>query len=100
MDYTTLMRFYTLHFLLPSILGLLSVVHIVVLHKRGSSRPLGVIKSYQRFSRFCTVKDRLGIFLIILFLFILYLIKFMVVSDSEQYLEAKPFVTPVHIVPE
>jgi ubiquinol-cytochrome c reductase cytochrome b subunit len=24
----------------------------------------------------------------------------MVVSDSEQYLEANPFVTPVHIVPE
>jgi ubiquinol-cytochrome c reductase cytochrome b subunit len=94
------MRFYTLHFLLPSILAAIRVLHIIVLHETGSSSPLGVIKAYQRFRRFCLVKDRLGFFLVLIFVFILYLIKFMVVSDSEQYLEANPFVTPVHIVPE
>ena len=56
------MRFYTLHFLLPSILALLSLLHIVLLHETGSSSPLGIINSYQRFSRFCIVKDGLGIY--------------------------------------
>jgi ubiquinol-cytochrome c reductase cytochrome b subunit len=95
-----LIRFYTLHFILPSILILLSLIHIIILHKTGSSRPLGVNKSYQRFSSFCVVKDSLGVFLIFFSLFVFYLLKFMVVSDSEQYIEANPFVTPIHIVPE
>lgn len=99
-DYTTLMRFYTLHFLLPSILAIISILHIIFLHDTGSSRPLGISQNFQRFSRFCLVKDSLGIFSIIFFILILYYINFMIVSDSEQYIEAKPFVTPVHIVPE
>lgn len=99
-DYTTLMRFYTLHFLLPSILAIFRILHIIFLHETGSSSPLGVIKTYNRFRRFCIVKDSLGVSLILLLLFIVYLINFMRVSDSEQYLEANPFVTPVHIVPE
>lgn len=99
-DYTTLMRFYTLHFLLPSILVILSIIHILVLHESGSSSPLGILNSYQRFRRFCIVKDRLGVSVIIILLMILYFVNFMLVSDSEQYLEANPFVTPIHIVPE
>lgn len=99
-DYTTLMRFYTLHFILPSVLALLSLIHILLLHRTGSSRPLGVLNSYQRFRRFSSVKDSLGVRLVILVPFSLYLISFMTVSDPEQFIEANPFVTPVHIVPE
>lgn len=99
-DYTTLMRFYTLHFLLPSILAIISIIHILVLHERGSSSPLGVVKDYQRFRSFCLVKDSLGILRVLGVFLILYYKRFMIVSDSEQYLEAKPFITPVHIVPE
>ena len=99
-DYTNLVRFYTLHFILPSILIILSLAHIFLLHRTGSSRPLGVVKAYQRFRSFSVVKDCLGIFLIFFRVFALYLLNFMVVSDSEQYIEANPFVTPIHIVPE
>jgi len=99
-DYTTLMRFYTLHFLLPSILLILGILHMFLLHETGSSSPLGVVKIYQRFRSFCIVKDRLGFISIIISLLIIYYISFMSVSDSEQYIEANPFVTPVHIVPE
>jgi ubiquinol-cytochrome c reductase cytochrome b subunit len=99
-DYTTLMRFYTLHFVLPRVLALLSISHIILLHRTGSSSPLGVLNSYNRFRRFRRVKDGLGLRLVVFTFFGLYLSSFMVVSDPEQYIEANPFVTPVHIVPE
>lgn len=99
-DYTTLMRFYTLHFLLPRVLALLSLTHIFLLHRTGSSSPLGAQNSFQRFRRFSGVKDGLGVLVMAFTPLILYLTSFMLVSDPEQYIEANPFVTPLHIVPE
>ncbi|MBS1736531.1 MAG: cytochrome b N-terminal domain-containing protein [Bacteroidetes bacterium] len=41
-DCPTLKRFFAFHFLLPFIILILSVLHLLCLHKYGSSNPLGV----------------------------------------------------------
>jgi len=41
-DNPTLKRFFVLHFLIPILMAGLSLLHILVLHKYGSSNPLGV----------------------------------------------------------
>ena len=38
----TLTRFYTFHFLLPFLIVLIAVTHLVLLHTKGSSNPLGL----------------------------------------------------------
>lgn len=41
-DNPTLKRFFALHFLLPFIILVFTVLHILCLHKYGSSNPLGI----------------------------------------------------------
>jgi ubiquinol-cytochrome c reductase cytochrome b subunit len=98
----TLVRFYSLHFLLPSLIILFALLHIVLLHSTGSSNPTGLDSSGSniRFSTFSSVKDAFGFICVFFALFSLYCFKPMVVTDYEQAIEANPFVTPLHIVPE
>jgi ubiquinol-cytochrome c reductase cytochrome b subunit len=41
-DNPTLKRFFAIHFLLPFIILVFSLIHILYLHKQGSANPLGV----------------------------------------------------------
>lgn len=41
MGQSTLTRFYSLHFILPFVIGALSAIHIYFLHEKGSTNPLG-----------------------------------------------------------
>lgn len=99
----TLNRFYSLHYLLPFVIAVLSAYHLYILHKPTASNPLGVrtdkvdkIPFYPYF----IVKD--------LFSYVLVLIPFLtfvfffpeLLSHSDNYIKANPLVTPPHIVPE
>nr|AHX97809.1 cytochrome b [Mirax sp. QL-2014] len=101
-DNATLNRFYSFHFLMPFILLMFVIIHLILLHEKGSNNPLGVNSDNYKiiFHNYFTIKDLLG-FLILIF-FLMYLVMQMpyLMGDPENFLEANSMVTPVHIQPE
>lgn len=65
----TLNRFFSLHYLLPFIIAVLAAYHMYILHKPGSSNPLG-IKAHKLdkipFYPYFIVKDLFGIVAILI----------------------------------
>nr|BDP28860.1 cytochrome b [Ixodes angustus] len=101
-DNNTLTRFFSLHFILPFILAMLVLTHIILIHEKGSSNPLGVNLNIDKipFHPYFTIKDILG-FLITLFLFSIVVLIFpYLLNDAENFSMANPLVTPPHIQPE
>jgi len=81
---------------------MLSVIHIVLLHEKGSSNPLGVINisDFIPFVPYYGVKDLFSIvLLLIFFVFIIVLVPDML-GHSDNFILANPLLTPTHIVPE
>ncbi|MDG7056192.1 MAG: cytochrome b/b6 [Wolbachia endosymbiont of Meromenopon meropis] len=103
-DNPTLNRFFALHYLLPFIIIALATLHIIALHRFGSSNPSGIeVKSARDtipFYPYYVVKDcvTLGLFFIVLFAFVFYAPNYL--GHPDNYIEANPMVTPTHIVPE
>jgi len=98
----TLNRFFSLHYLLPFLIAGLSLTHLCLLHKDGSSNPLGVNKNVDTISfyPYFYVKDLLSFFIFLIIY--LFLITFYpnLLGHSDNYVMANPLVTPAHIVPE
>lgn len=67
-DNATLIRFYSLHFTLPFIILILTILHFVLLHEFGSSNPLGLQfkVDYVPFMPYYGVKDAFSIILILI----------------------------------
>ncbi len=103
-DNPTLNRFFSLHYLLPFMIVGVVILHVWALHVTGQTNPTGVeVKSEQDtvpFTPYATMKDLLAmiIFLLVLAYFIFYMPNFL--GHPDNYIEAKPLVTPAHIVPE
>lgn len=99
----TLTRFFALHFILPFAIAGLALIHLLLLHRVGSSNPLGVqagSADITRFYPYFALKD-LFIFLAIFFVFIFIVgYKPNIFSHPDNYVNANPIVTPAHIVPE
>nr|YP_054516.1 cytochrome b [Ixodes uriae]BAD27252.1 cytochrome b protein [Ixodes uriae] len=101
-DNSTLNRFFSLHFLLPFVIAMLVLIHILFLHEKGSSNPLGIHLNIDKipFHPYFTYKD-LVMMLLVLFMFsIIVLIYPYSLTDSENFMMANPLVTPPHIQPE
>lgn len=98
----TLARLYSLHFLLPFVLLLLIGLHLLALHQRGSSNPMGIRKVYSEisFHPYFTVKDLVGFRVLIGGLIFLACYSPEMLGDPDNYIQANPIVTPVHIQPE
>lgn len=98
----TLNRFFSLHYLFPFILAGLILVHLVLLHSTGSNSPIGLNTNTDKvpFHTYFTTKDFFGFILlgIILSLFIFYVPNLL--GDPENFINANPLVTPIHIMPE
>ena len=100
----TLNRFFVLHYLLPFIIVFIAIIHLISLHRFGSNNPTGVeIKSDKDaipFHPYHTIKDLVGIgFLLVPFcIFVFFLPNYL--GHPDNYIEADPMVTPMHIVPE
>jgi ubiquinol-cytochrome c reductase cytochrome b subunit len=113
----TLNRFYAFHFLLPFLLAGLVFLHIVALHRVGSTNPDGIeIKAGPKGNRwsnkapadgipfhpYYTVKDTVGV---VVFLAIFSLVVFYAPDFGGLFLEAPnfqpadPLKTPEHIAP-
>nr|ABE00978.1 cytochrome b [Muntiacus crinifrons] len=101
-DKATLTRFFAFHFILPFIIAALAMVHLLFLHETGSNNPTGIPSDADKipFHPYYTIKDILGILLLILFLMLLVLFVPDLLGDPDNYTPANPLNTPPHIKPE
>lgn len=98
----TLNRFYSLHFILPFIILLMVIIHLFFLHQSGSSNPLGLNRNLYKiyFHPYFTLKDILGLIIIILLFIIINLEYPYIFRDPDNFITANPIITPLHIQPE
>nr|AAF15196.1 cytochrome b [Monticolomys koopmani] len=101
-DKATLTRFFAFHFILPFIIAALAMVHLLFLHETGSNNPSGLNSDADKipFHPYYTIKDILGIMMLILVLISLVLFSPDLLGDPDNYTPANPLNTPPHIKPE
>lgn len=101
-DNPTLNRFFSLHFTFPFVIVGVVLIHLILLHEVGSNNPLGMTLKTENipFYPYFYVKDLFGliVLLLIFFLFIFYYPN--TLGHPDNYIEANPMKTPLHIVPE
>lgn len=98
----TLTRFFTLHFTLPILIVAMVIIHITLLHKTGSSNPLGVNSKTNKlaFRPPYAAKDIIGLIIILTLFLLINLYKPIILGDNENFTNADPSLTPQHIQPE
>nr|YP_003875575.1 cytochrome b [Physemacris variolosa]ADD97033.1 cytochrome b oxidase [Physemacris variolosa] len=101
-DNATLNRFFTLHFMMPFIIMVLSMMHLFFLHQTGSNNPLGVNSNTEKipFHPYLSFKDLITLIMATSMLITLCLIKPYLLGDPDNWIPANPLVTPTHIQPE
>nr|YP_009408668.1 cytochrome b [Elysia timida]ANP26535.1 cytochrome b [Elysia timida] len=99
---STLNRFFSLHFILPFLIGGLSALHIIFLHEKGSTSPIGDLTHVSKttFHPYYSWKDMVGFLVLAFVIVILGFFYPAVLGDPENFIPANPMVTPVHIQPE
>nr|YP_010835883.1 cytochrome b [Onukindia connexa]WGC89402.1 cytochrome b [Onukindia connexa] len=101
-DNATLSRFFSLHFMLPFIITMLTIIHLFFLHTTGSSNPIGLNSNTDKipFHPYFSIKDMMGFMIILFMLLSINLLEPYMLSDPDNFIHANPMVTPVHIQPE
>nr|AKP55361.1 cytochrome b [Microtus arvalis]AKP55411.1 cytochrome b [Microtus arvalis] len=101
-DKATLTRFFAFHFILPFIITALVLVHLLFLHETGSNNPTGLNSDADKipFHPYYTVKDLLGVLILLMAFMILTLFFPDILGDPDNYTPANPLNTPPHIKPE
>nr|AHN19702.1 cytochrome b [Microtus fortis] len=101
-DKATLTRFFAFHFILPFIITALVLVHLLFLHETGSNNPIGLNSDTDKipFHPYYTIKDFLGILILLMVFMILALFFPDILGDPDNYTPANPLNTPPHIKPE
>nr|AMB20506.1 cytochrome b [Didelphis marsupialis]AWM97620.1 cytochrome b [Didelphis marsupialis] len=101
-DKATLTRFFAFHFILPFIILAMVVVHLLFLHETGSNNPTGLDPNSDKipFHPYYTIKDILGLFLMIIILLSLAMFSPDLLGDPDNFTPANPLNTPPHIKPE
>ena len=100
----TLVRFFSLHYLMPFVLVALVFLHLWALHTTKSNNPLGIDPKGPQdtipFHPYYTVKDIYGlaIFALVFAVFIFFAPNYF--GHPDNYIPANLIVTPAHIVPE
>lgn len=97
----TLKFFFVLHFLVPWGLLVVVLLHLVFLHRTGST---SIIYCHGDYDKVCFApeywgKDAYNIVVWLLF-FVFSLVSPFILGDPEIFIEADPIISPVHIVPE
>uniref|UniRef100_A0A4D5R9P9 Cytochrome b n=1 Tax=Scolopendra viridis TaxID=118503 RepID=A0A4D5R9P9_SCOVI len=101
-DNPTLTRFFTFHFILPFVILAMVILHLMFLHQTGSNNPIGLNSNLDKvsFHPMFSIKDILGVMILIYILLMISLLMPNVLGDSENYNMANPLMTPIHIQPE
>lgn len=99
---STLLRFYSLHFLFPFIILGAVLLHLGLLHINGSSNRLGVEDKSDKlvFYPYCVVKDLLVLLVLLVSYALLVVLVPNVLGHSDNSIQANAMFTPAHIVPE
>jgi quinol-cytochrome oxidoreductase complex cytochrome b subunit len=101
-DNPTLNRFFSLHFTMPFVIVGAVLIHLILLHEVGSTNPLGLTFKTENvpFYPYFYTKDLLGL-MILLFVFFIFVFYYPnTLGHPDNYIEANPMKTPLHIVPE
>jgi len=87
---------------LPFVIAALAIIHLLILHRVGSSNPLSVDSSMDsiRFFPYFALKDTLAFLAFILFFLYIVCYQPNLFGHPDNYIKANPMVTPTHIVPE
>jgi ubiquinol-cytochrome c reductase cytochrome b/c1 subunit len=97
----TLIRFFSLHYLLPFIITGVIFVHLILLHTATSTNPVQVSSPDKiSFHPYFTFKDIFALTAALLFFLILVYFYPNILGHSDNFIPANPLVTPPHIVPE
>nr|AXS65086.1 cytochrome b [Elateroidea sp. 2 KM-2017] len=98
----TLNRMFTMHFIFPFILLIMTMMHIMFIHEKGSLNPLGTNSNIDKipFHIYFTIKDLLSMTLFLMMMFTTIMIWPYKLSDPENFIPANPLKTPPHIKPE
>nr|WRY72446.1 cytochrome b [Typhlocyba bilaminata] len=101
-DNATLSRFFSLHFLMPFVILMMSVIHIFFLHSTGSNNPIGLNSNIDKipFHPYFSIKDIMGVMMILSMLMLVNMAEPYMMSDPDNFINANPMVTPIHIQPE
>lgn len=101
-DQATLVRFFSLHFLIPFGIAAVTIIHMLFLHEKGSNNPLGLESNINKisFHSYFTFKDIVGFVAMIILLVTIVISYPALLTDPENFIQANPMVTPVHIQPE
>jgi len=101
-DNPTLNRFFSLHFTLPFVIVGAVLIHLILLHEVGSNNPLGLTLKTENvpFYPYFYTKDLFGL-MVLLFVFFIFVFYYPnTLGHPDNYIEANPMKTPLHIVPE
>jgi ubiquinol-cytochrome c reductase cytochrome b/c1 subunit len=97
----TLIRFFSLHYLLPFIITGIIFVHLILLHTVTSTNPAQVSSpDKMSFHPYFTFKDIFALTATLLFFLALVHFYPNILGHSDNFIPANPLVTPPHIVPE
>lgn len=98
----TLNRFFSIHFITPILIIFLILIHLFLLHLKGSSRSINISPKIDKisFKKKFYFKDLNSIIIIILILNILATSNPTTLIDPENFNPANPLITPIHIIPE
>jgi quinol-cytochrome oxidoreductase complex cytochrome b subunit len=101
-DNPTLNRFFSLHFTFPFIIVGAVLIHLILLHEVGSNNPLGISLKTENvpFYPYFYTKDLFGLMVLFLVFFIFVFYYPNTLGHPDNYIEANPMKTPLHIVPE
>ena len=101
-DNPTLNRFFSLHFTMPFVIVGAVLIHLTLLHEVGSNNPLGITLKTENipFYPYFYTKDLFGLMVLffVFFTFVFYYPN--TLGHPDNYIEANPMKTPLHIVPE
>jgi ubiquinol-cytochrome c reductase cytochrome b subunit len=95
-------RIFSLHFIIPLVLLVFVLAHILLLHRRGSSNPLGVETNFDKlkFFPYFLLKDFFSFFFLVLVIRLFIRGCPIVLGDPENFNLASIYTTPTHIKPE
>jgi len=97
----TLIRFFSLHYLLPFVITGIVFVHLILLHTVTSTNPAQVSSpDKMSFHPYFTFKDIFALTATLLFFLVLVSYYPNALGHSDNFIPANPLVTPPHIVPE
>lgn len=98
----TLNRFFSLHFMVPMVISALVLIHLILLHEKGSSNPTNTSTNRDKikFHPIFLLKDTMPLIILITAITTLASNDPNILGDVENFNVANPLVAPVHIQPE